>query len=72
MEYVTVTDNDAVSAFKLTTRLEGIIPALEPSHAIAHVVKIAGQLPTDHVMIINMSGRGDKDLDVVTGYLRNH
>ena len=69
VEYVSVTDKEAVSAFKLMTQLEGIIPALEPAHAIAHAEKIAGQLPTDHLMIINISGRGDKDLDSVVGYL---
>ena len=69
VEYVSVTDNEAVSAFELTTRIEGIIPALEPAHAVAHAVKIAGQLPVDHLMVINMSGRGDKDLDAVIRYL---
>ena len=69
VEYVSVTDKEAVSAFELTTRIEGIIPALEPAHAVAHAVKIAGQLPVDHLMVINMSGRGDKDLDAVIRYL---
>ena len=69
VEYVAATDKEAVSAFELTTRIEGIIPALEPAHAVAHAVKIAGQLPVDHLMVINMSGRGDKDLDAVTRYL---
>ena len=68
-EYVSITDREAVEAFQLTTRLEGIIPALEPAHAIAHAMKIAGDLPADHLMVINMSGRGDKDMDSVSKYL---
>ena len=67
--YVSVTDKEAVSAFQLTTKTEGIIPALESAHAVAHAVKIAGELPKDHIMIINMSGRGDKDIDAVAQYL---
>jgi tryptophan synthase beta chain len=65
VEYVSVTDDEAVSAFTLLTRLEGIIPALEPSHALAQVVKDAGSLPKDHLLVIGLSGRGDKDLDTV-------
>ena len=70
VEYVSVTDKEAVSAFQLTTKTEGIIPALESAHAVAHAVKIAGELPKDHIMIINMSGRGDKDIDAVAEHLR--
>ena len=69
MEYVSATDKEAVAAFQLTTKIEGIIPALEPAHAVAHAAKIAGDLPSDHIMIINMSGRGDKDMDAVVQYL---
>jgi tryptophan synthase beta chain len=69
VEYVSITDNEAVEAFQLTTRLEGIIPALEPAHAVAHAMKIAGDLPANHLMVINMSGRGDKDMDSVAKYL---
>ena len=72
VEYVSVTDKEAVSAFQLTTKTEGIIPALESAHAVAHAVKIAGELPKDHIMIINMSGRGDKDIDAVTQHLRKN
>ena len=72
VEYVSVTDKDAVSAFQLTTKTEGIIPALESAHAVAHAVKIAGELPKDHIMIINMSGRGDKDIDAVAQHLREN
>ena len=70
VEYMSVTDKEAVSAFKLTTKTEGIIPALESAHAVAYAVKIAGELPKDHIMIINMSGRGDKDIDAVAQHLR--
>jgi tryptophan synthase beta chain len=49
----------------LCTRLEGIIPALEPSHALAHVGKIAGALPKDHLLVMNLCGRGDKDIFAV-------
>lgn len=69
VEYVSVTDGEALEAFQLCTRKEGIIPALEPSHALAHVSKIAPDLPSDHVIVMNMCGRGDKDVDAVAGYL---
>jgi len=64
-QYVSITDDEAIEAFQLCTRLEGIIPALESSHAIAHVMKIAADYPADHVIVMNMSGRGDKDLNTV-------
>ena len=67
-EYVSVTDQEAVDAFFLCCRLEGIIPALEPSHALAHVIKIAPELPADHLICMNMCGRGDKDIDMVSQY----
>ena len=62
VEYVSVTDKEALDAFQLCTKMEGIIPALEPAHALAHVAKIAGDLPNDHLMVMNMCGRGDKDV----------
>ena len=65
VEYVSVTDTEALAAFQQTTRLEGIIPALESSHALAHASKIAGGLPKDHLMVISLSGRGDKDVNTV-------
>ncbi|MBT3914797.1 MAG: tryptophan synthase subunit beta [Rhodospirillaceae bacterium] len=68
-EYVSITDAEAIAAFQTCTRLEGIIPALESAHAIAHTIKIAGDLPKDHIMILNLSGRGDKDMDSVAAYL---
>ena len=64
-QYVSITDDEAIEAFQLCTRLEGIIPALESAHAIAHVMKIAASYPSDHVIVMNMSGRGDKDLNTV-------
>jgi len=71
-EYVSITDQEAVEAFQTCTRLEGIIPALESAHAIAHTIKIAGDLPQDHIMVLNMSGRGDKDMDSVAAYLESN
>ena len=69
VEYVSVTDDEALDAFQLCARTEGIIPALEPSHALAHVLKIAPELPSDHVMVMNMCGRGDKDIFTVADKL---
>ncbi|MDX5366242.1 MAG: tryptophan synthase subunit beta [Alphaproteobacteria bacterium] len=68
-EYVSATDNEALEAFQLCSRLEGIIPALEPAHALSFVAKIAPTLPKDHLMVMNMCGRGDKDVFSVAGYL---
>lgn len=65
VEYVSATDLEALEAFKLCTANEGIIPALEPCHALAHVAKIAPDLPKDHLMVMNMCGRGDKDIFAV-------
>ena len=65
VKYVSVTDFEALDAFKLCCRLEGIIPALEPSHALAHVIKIAPKLPDDKIILLNMCGRGDKDIFTV-------
>ena len=70
VEYVSATDTEALAAFQLITRLEGIIPALEPSHALAHVGKIAPDLPRDHLMVMNMCGRGDKDVFAVAEHLK--
>ena len=64
-EYVSITDDEAMEAFQLCTRMEGIIPALEPAHAFAHVMKIAPQLPKDHIILMNLCGRGDKDIFAV-------
>ena len=65
VRYVSVTDEEALEAFQLCCRLEGILPALEPSHALAHVMRIAGGLPSDHLLVMNMCGRGDKDVFTV-------
>ncbi len=62
VEYVSVTDTEALAAFQLCTELEGILPALEPSHALAHVAKLAPDLPADHLLVMNLCGRGDKDV----------
>ena len=62
VDYVSATDTDALDAFQLCSNLEGIIPALEPSHALAHVLRIAPALPSDHIIVMNMCGRGDKDV----------
>jgi tryptophan synthase beta chain len=72
VEYVAIKDTEAVEAYQLCTRTEGIIPALESAHAVAQAVKIAPSLPRDHLMVVNMSGRGDKDLDSVQRYLKAH
>ncbi|MDP6788236.1 MAG: tryptophan synthase subunit beta [Rhodospirillales bacterium] len=69
VEYVSVTDAEALEAFQLCTRLEGIIPALESAHAVAHVVDMAGDLKSDNLLVLCMSGRGDKDLDSVAQHL---
>ena len=65
VEYVAVNDAEAVAAFHDLTRTEGIMPALESSHALAHVMKIAGQLGSEETIIINLSGRGDKDIETI-------
>lgn len=65
VEYVSITDAEALVAFQLSCRTEGIIPALEPAHALAHVTKIAPDLPADHLLVMNMCGRGDKDIFTV-------
>jgi len=67
--YGSATDKEALEAFKLTCALEGIIPALEPCHAIAYAMKLAPKKPKDHLMVINMSGRGDKDIFTVADHL---
>jgi tryptophan synthase beta chain len=61
-EYVTVTDEEALEAFHLLSRTEGILPALESAHGLAHVLKLAPALRRDQVIIVNLSGRGDKDV----------
>jgi tryptophan synthase beta chain len=69
VEYLSATDDEALAAFQLCSRLEGIIPALEPAHALARVIDLAPKKPKDHLMVVNLSGRGDKDLASVADYL---
>ena len=64
-EYVTITDDEALKAFHDLCHLEGIIPALESSHALAHAAKIAPEMPKDKILLVNLSGRGDKDMHTV-------
>ena len=70
-EYVSATDDEAVDALLLLTRTEGIIPAIESSHALAEVIKRAPKLDKDKVIIVNVSGRGDKDVAAIADYLEN-
>jgi len=67
--YVAITDREALEALQFCTRLEGIIPALEPSHALAQVIKLAPKLPKDNLLVMNLCGRGDKDLFTVAKHL---
>jgi tryptophan synthase beta chain len=69
VKYLSATDEEALAAFELCSRLEGIIPALEPAHALARVIDLAPAKPRDHLMVVNLSGRGDKDLASVADYL---
>ena len=67
--YTMATDDDALEAFQVLSKMEGIIPALESSHAVAEAIKRAPTMPRDSVLLVNLSGRGDKDLDTVIGIL---
>ena len=69
VEYAAATDAEALEAFQLCTRTEGIIPALEPAHALAHVTKLAPQMRPDEIIVMNMCGRGDKDIFTVAEHL---
>ncbi|MCC3245822.1 tryptophan synthase subunit beta [Methylocystis sp. WRRC1] len=69
VKYISATDREALDAFQLCSKLEGIIPALEPSHALAKVFELAPQKPQDHIMVMNMCGRGDKDIFTVAEHL---
>src|SRR6187401_2850867 len=70
VNYLSATDEEALAAFQLLTRLEGIPPALEPAHAIAKVMELAPKRPRDHLMVVNLSGRGDKDIPQIADILR--
>ena len=67
-EYVPVTDQDALTAFEYLSRMEGIIPAIESAHAVAHAIKIAPNMGKDQIIVINLSGRGDKDVAAIARY----
>jgi tryptophan synthase beta chain len=67
--YVTVTDDEAVEALQMLTATEGIIPALESAHAVAHAIRLAPTLDRHHILLVNLSGRGDKDMATVAGHL---
>ncbi|MDE2514972.1 MAG: tryptophan synthase subunit beta, partial [Rhodospirillales bacterium] len=69
VEYVAATDQEALAAFQLCSRQEGIIPALEPSHALAHVAKIAPAMDKEQIILMNLCGRGDKDVFTVAEML---
>ncbi len=69
MTYLSATDKEALAAFQLCSLLEGIIPALEPAHALARVIELAPKRPRDHLMVMNLCGRGDKDIFAVADYL---
>jgi tryptophan synthase beta chain len=69
VNYVSATDDEALAAFQLCSRLEGIIPALEPAHALAHVIKLAPTMPKDALLVMNLCGRGDKDIFTVAKHL---
>ena len=67
-EYVPVTDAEAVDAFEYLSRMEGIIPAIESAHAVAHAMKLAPAMDKDQIVVINISGRGDKDCAAIARY----
>lgn len=69
VSYVSATDSEALEAFQVCARLEGIVAALEPAHALAHVIKVAPKMPSDHIIVMNMCGRGDKDIFTVADAL---
>ena len=71
VKYLSATDDEALAAFLLLSRLEGIPPALEPAHAIAKVMDLAPKRPKDHLMVVNLSGRGDKDIPQITEILKS-
>ena len=70
VKYFTVNDKEAIEAFQICCKLEGIIPALEPAHALYFVIKHAAKLKKNQVLVMNMCGRGDKDLDSISQHLK--
>ncbi|HYU97359.1 MAG TPA: tryptophan synthase subunit beta, partial [Pyrinomonadaceae bacterium] len=71
VEYTSVSDSEALAAFHVLSKLEGIIPALESAHAVAHAIKVAAELKSDKIVIVNLSGRGDKDVNTVQESLKS-
>ena len=69
VKYLSATDKEALDAFQLLSKLEGIIPALEPAHALAKVIELAPKRPKEHLMVMNLCGRGDKDIFAVAEHL---
>ena len=69
VDYVSITDAEAIQAFQLLASIEGIIPALESAHAVAQAIKLAPTLPRDKILVVNLSGRGDKDCEEVARLL---
>ena len=69
MNYVSATDDEALACFQLCAKLEGIIPALEPSHALARAIDKAAEMDRDQILLLNMCGRGDKDIFTVMDLL---
>ena len=67
-QYVSITDDEAVEAFEYLSRIEGIIPAIESSHALAYARKLAPQMEKDQIIVVNVSGRGDKDVAAIARY----
>ncbi|MFL6485026.1 MAG: tryptophan synthase subunit beta, partial [Nitrososphaera sp.] len=67
--YFATTDQEAIEAFICLSRLEGIIPALEPSHAVSYAMKLAKEMKKDEIIVVTLSGRGDKDVEIVQDYL---
>jgi tryptophan synthase beta chain len=70
VEYVSVSDSEALEAFQLLSKLEGIIPALESAHAVAHAIKVARDMKREQSIVVNLSGRGDKDVNSVRELLQ--
>jgi len=71
IQFTYATDDEVIEAFGMLARTEGILPALESAHAVAHAIKLAKQLPKDKIITINLSGRGDKDIFIVADYLND-
>ena len=71
VEYTLVSDTESLDAFQTLSKLEGIIPALESAHAVAHAIKVAAAMTSNEIVIVNLSGRGDKDVNTVQESLKS-